>query len=176
MAPHRNAALAAPLAACHNGTRIRKLVSARLCHAGAGWSSPVARQAHNLKVTGSNPVPATNTIRTPERNSPGVFAFLVSASAASWPRGPCHAMFSAAGQASDSLLVQLGCHAHGTRGGWAVYAGRPLRRQASRCRKRHKAGTYGNRVGGLPIGLEWTEVNSDIRFVQGRTGDFVQGG
>jgi hypothetical protein len=27
---------------------------------GAGWSSPVARQAHNLKVTGSNPVPATN--------------------------------------------------------------------------------------------------------------------
>jgi hypothetical protein len=28
----------------------------------AGWSSPVARQAHNLKVTGSNPVPATNLI------------------------------------------------------------------------------------------------------------------
>jgi hypothetical protein len=26
----------------------------------AGWSSPVARQAHNLKVTGSNPVPAPN--------------------------------------------------------------------------------------------------------------------
>ena len=25
----------------------------------AGWSSPVARQAHNLKVAGSNPVPAT---------------------------------------------------------------------------------------------------------------------
>ena len=30
------------------------------CKGGAGWSSPVARQAHNLKVTGSNPVPATN--------------------------------------------------------------------------------------------------------------------
>ena len=28
----------------------------------AGWSSPVARQAHNLKVTGSNPVPATKPI------------------------------------------------------------------------------------------------------------------
>ncbi len=27
----------------------------------AGWSSPVARQAHNLKVTGSNPVPATKS-------------------------------------------------------------------------------------------------------------------
>ena len=28
---------------------------------GAGWSSPVARQAHNLKVAGSNPAPATIT-------------------------------------------------------------------------------------------------------------------
>ena len=28
----------------------------------AGWSSPVARQAHNLKVVGSNPAPATNLI------------------------------------------------------------------------------------------------------------------
>ena len=26
----------------------------------AGWSSSVARRAHNPKVTGSNPVPATN--------------------------------------------------------------------------------------------------------------------
>ena len=29
----------------------------------AGWSSPVARQAHNLKVIGSNPVPATSLRR-----------------------------------------------------------------------------------------------------------------
>lgn len=29
---------------------------------GAGWSSPVARQAHNLKVVGSNPTPATTEI------------------------------------------------------------------------------------------------------------------
>src|ERR1700676_1446788 len=28
-------------------------------HPHAGWSSPVARQAHNLKVVGSNPTPAT---------------------------------------------------------------------------------------------------------------------
>ncbi len=28
-------------------------------NADAGWSSPVARQAHNLKVVGSNPTPAT---------------------------------------------------------------------------------------------------------------------
>ena len=26
----------------------------------AGWSSQVARQAHNLKVVGSNPTPVTN--------------------------------------------------------------------------------------------------------------------
>ena len=29
---------------------------------GAGWSSPVARQAHNLKVVGSNPTPATTLV------------------------------------------------------------------------------------------------------------------
>ena len=33
---------------------------------GAGWSSPVARQAHNLKAAGSNPAPAT-TIPKPHR-------------------------------------------------------------------------------------------------------------
>jgi hypothetical protein len=41
-------------------------------HTHAGWSSPVARQAHNLKVTGSNPVPATiltcpTTLPSPQR-------------------------------------------------------------------------------------------------------------
>ncbi len=30
----------------------------------AGWSSPVARQAHNLEVAGSNPVPATIRLRS----------------------------------------------------------------------------------------------------------------
>jgi hypothetical protein len=33
----------------------------------AGWSSPVARQAHNLKVLGSNPSPATNFIAAKRR-------------------------------------------------------------------------------------------------------------
>ena len=28
----------------------------------AGWSSPVARQAHNLKAAGSNPAPATKNL------------------------------------------------------------------------------------------------------------------
>jgi hypothetical protein len=30
----------------------------------AGWSSLVARQAHNLKVVGSNPTPATNFLNS----------------------------------------------------------------------------------------------------------------
>ncbi len=30
----------------------------------AGWSSPVARQAHNLKAAGSNPAPAIFTIQS----------------------------------------------------------------------------------------------------------------
>ena len=34
----------------------------------AGWSSPVARQAHNLKVGGSNPPPATKYLQGFERN------------------------------------------------------------------------------------------------------------
>ena len=29
----------------------------------AGWSSPVARQAHNLKVAGSNPAPASKELK-----------------------------------------------------------------------------------------------------------------
>ena len=41
----------------------------------AGWSSPVARQAHNLKVVGSNPAPATTEADTPEPSRPGVVAF-----------------------------------------------------------------------------------------------------
>ena len=35
----------------------------------AGWSSPVARQAHNLKVVGSNPAPATKFASTASASS-----------------------------------------------------------------------------------------------------------
>ena len=57
---------------------------------GAGWSSPVARQAHNLKAAGSNPAPATKptpadgvspahssnrTHATPRTSVRGAFAF-----------------------------------------------------------------------------------------------------
>ena len=47
--------------ACRGGKQKRFRAAARQSqHVGAGWSSPVARQAHNLKVAGSNPAPATN--------------------------------------------------------------------------------------------------------------------
>ena len=50
----------------------------------AGWSSPVARQAHNLKVLGSNPSPATNLERkTPVKT--GVFAFALTEKPAQGP-------------------------------------------------------------------------------------------
>ena len=45
----------------------------------AGWSSPVARQAHNLKVVGSNPAPATkfsNKIRYLKLRCGGAFCVL----------------------------------------------------------------------------------------------------
>ena len=35
----------------------------KLCNTDAGWSSLVARRAHNPKVAGSNPAPATNKIK-----------------------------------------------------------------------------------------------------------------
>ncbi len=38
---------------------------------GAGWSSPVARQAHNLKAAGSNPAPATNILVIPRSPARG---------------------------------------------------------------------------------------------------------
>ena len=44
----------------------------------AGWSSPVARQAHNLKVTGSNPVPATKSYDSPDAKASGLSSFVAS--------------------------------------------------------------------------------------------------
>ncbi len=40
------------------GGSIPSVSTIRISFDDAGWSSPVARRAHNPKVTGSNPVPA----------------------------------------------------------------------------------------------------------------------
>ena len=53
---------------------------------GAGWSSPVARQAHNLKVVGSNPTPATKQISIkPFRIIPERFFYAFSGGFAPFP-------------------------------------------------------------------------------------------
>ena len=43
----------------------------------AGWSSPVARQAHNLKVVGSNPTPATTVKPLSLRTDQGLLLFVI---------------------------------------------------------------------------------------------------
>jgi hypothetical protein len=86
----------------------------------AGWSSPVARQAHNLKVTGSNPVPATTAM---ELDTP-----------------PLGAASSVVAQASRSLIARLprtlrseGGHcAPSRRRTLQMPASRPSRRTAGR--------------------------------------------
>ena len=57
----------------HTARRLFRLwiPSRRHTYGTAGWSSPVARQAHNLKVVGSNPTPATTTNKgSANRQSP----------------------------------------------------------------------------------------------------------
>ena len=65
----------------------------------AGWSSPVARQAHNLKVVGSNPTPAT-TINSidfqPRCLQRGFFAFWNGEIASQNLHGPMAARLSVA--------------------------------------------------------------------------------
>ena len=57
----------------------------------AGWSSPVARQAHNLKVIGSNPIPAT---RKEPVNSMSWRAFSCSSLPKSSSHGPFQQMLA----------------------------------------------------------------------------------
>ena len=89
---HRARAHRAPSSARHDSLRTRPRappcarcfahchLSSVLCHLIlAGWSSPVARQAHNLKVAGSNPAPATTlTEQAASLGSAACFAFTPS--------------------------------------------------------------------------------------------------
>jgi hypothetical protein len=68
----------------------------------AGWSSPVARQAHNLKVTGSNPVPAT---KRKSRPSGWLFAFMRGALDLELHRGPSSCTAAQMGQKLQILFV-----------------------------------------------------------------------
>jgi hypothetical protein len=57
---------------------LRCQIRPSLHHFVAGWSSPVARQAHNLKVVGSNPAPAPK-VSCPRPRSRGAFLRLEGA-------------------------------------------------------------------------------------------------
>jgi hypothetical protein len=76
----------------HNFRKERPASTARLRQArAAGWSSPVARQAHNLKVTGSNPVPATTLNTAPWPPARGLSAFPPSSTSPHRPVEPAGA-------------------------------------------------------------------------------------
>ena len=70
----------------------------------AGWSSPVARQAHNLKVIGSNPIPAT---RKEPVNSMSWRAFSCSSLPKSSSRGPIQQMLANT-KLSDAVASRVG--------------------------------------------------------------------
>ena len=55
--------------------KIGRYFASRQKPGNAGWSSPVARQAHNLKAAGSNPAPATKTKNPARRNPAGFWRF-----------------------------------------------------------------------------------------------------
>ena len=80
---------------------------------GAGWSSPVARQAHNLKAAGSNPAPATNDSCEASAEAAAALDPDPNASmAASCPRTSiCGDPFSPAGQGTrrTSSIKPLTC-------------------------------------------------------------------
>jgi hypothetical protein len=70
-------------------------------HGDAGWSSPVARQAHNLKVVGSNPTPATTAMaNTDAMSHSGPVACAIGTSRKSRCRAP---------QLRQSTDLLLGC-------------------------------------------------------------------
>jgi hypothetical protein len=56
-----------------SGAKVRNILPSQKFD-NAGWSSPVARQAHNLKVVGSNPTPATKSSKSPQVQTAGFFA------------------------------------------------------------------------------------------------------
>ena len=68
----------------------------------AGWSSLVARQAHNLKVVGSNPAPATNLVRAGDADKASFLFFgramVKRRPAADWERRHLGGAWKGAGQ------------------------------------------------------------------------------
>ncbi len=82
----------------------------------AGWSSPVARQAHNLKVVGSNPTPATKLSSHYQRLSRRTAA--VSACRNAWhsrhTENQAFSTTSARSSQECQSFPTIPCHMHGT--------------------------------------------------------------
>ena len=78
----------------------------------AGWSSPVARQAHNLKAAGSNPAPATNLIRDARADpAASLDPHPKTSSAATAPRTSiARGAFASAGERGEAGLVDQRAH------------------------------------------------------------------
>jgi hypothetical protein len=75
----------------------------------AGWSSPVARQAHNLKAAGSNPAPATNDpiiLPEPPFSSPGAAVLARFGSKIDAP-GPPSAKYRNAAEVAPQFQANL---------------------------------------------------------------------
>src|SRR5947199_8888546 len=64
---------------------------------GAGWSSLVARWAHNPKVAGSNPAPATNFGDSRPRGSRGFFLLAPTSAYRVGPPAPRTVLAAASG-------------------------------------------------------------------------------
>ena len=62
----------------HGGNRYTTLTGSHRAGRDAGWSSPVAREAHNLEVVGSNPAPAIPLWKTLGNKPLGNKGFFVS--------------------------------------------------------------------------------------------------
>ena len=60
-----------------SGIDIMRISIEQIDTGNAGWSSPVAREAHNLEVVGSNPAPAT---RIPQLCSNMIVGFFMRGS------------------------------------------------------------------------------------------------
>ena len=87
----------------------------------AGWSSPVARQAHNLKAAGSNPAPAT----TKYNNDNNLISLPRGRLRRLWPQGI--AAFVAAFTRPLTMAVDLAGHKQGQ---WADPRGATSIREA----------------------------------------------
>ena len=87
----------------------KNTVRSNLTPLDAGWSSQVARQAHNLKVVGSNPTPATKSSQYNKRLAGGILIPQAISRFTSTPRQQITSPPRGTGtNRSDALSVAVG--------------------------------------------------------------------